>query len=169
MSFWTENSLDPKRAYRFRVANENGLGIGSEPKAWWNVKRVDKPSYTVNTNQYQIINHKVNIPGIVTWNPITIEIADVGRSIQELLKDLQTFGYSPEDLSKDKGLSKGSQYTLKSFVIEQFDGNGKFLERWFLDGAFISDFKLSQLDYSSDEIITITLTITYDYAKFTEK
>jgi hypothetical protein len=163
MSFWTENTLEPKRSFRFRVKNGSGIGIGTNE--WWNVKRVDKPSYTINTNQYQLINHKINVPGIAVWNPITIEIADVGRSTNEVIRDLRThFGYNPNNLQLDKGLGKNYSKLLESFAIEQLNGKGEVIEKWTLEGAFVSDMKLSSLDYSSDEIISITLTITYDYA-----
>lgn len=163
MSFWTENTLEPKRSFRFRVKNSSGIGIGTPE--WWNVKRVDKPSYTINTNQYQLINHKINVPGIAVWNPITIEIADVGRSTNEIIRDLRIhFGYNPNNLQLDKGLGKNYSKLLEAFTIEQLNGKGEVIEKWTLEGAFVSDMKLSSLDYSSDEIISITLTITYDYA-----
>ena len=164
MSFWTENTLEPKRSFRFRVKNGSGIGVGTNE--WWNVKKVDKPSYTINTNQYQIINHKINVPGIAVWNPITIEMADVGKTIEELFLDLNlNIGYDPVNLSNDKGIAKNGSKVLQAFTIEQLNGDGATIETWSLEGAFVSDFKISSLDYSSDDIMAITLTITYDYAK----
>jgi len=168
MSFWTENVVEPKRTYRFRVKNNSGIGVGNNN--WWNVKKVDKPSYTISTNQYQLINHKINIPGIATWNPITIDLADVGNSISSLMSDLGLFGYNPKDSINDGGLTKlRGTNILQGFIIEQLNGSGDVIEKWELEGAFISDLKISSLDYSQDEIVTITLTITYDYATFMEK
>lgn len=38
------------------------------------------------------------------------------------------------------------------------------LEQWTLNGAWIKSINFGQLDYSSDELITIELVIAYDYA-----
>ena len=167
MSFWTENSLEPKRAYRFRIKG-GSIGLGANAGAtWWNAKKVDKPSFTVNSNKYRLINHQINVPGIVTWNPITIELADVGKTVNAILEDLgERGGYNPSNLSKDKGIAKSYENgILKAFFIEQLNGNGDVIEKWSLEGVFVSDVKLSSLDYGSDEIISATLTLTYDYAK----
>lgn len=166
-TFWTSNKLEPKRAFRFRIAGGD-IGLPSSlKKYWWNAKKVDKPSFTVNSNKYRLINHQINVPGIVTWNPITIELADVGKTIDTILEDLGARGgYSPSNLETDIGIAKTYENgVINNLHIEQFDGAGEVVEDWTLEGAFVSDVKLSSLDYSSDEIISITLTITYDYAK----
>ncbi len=167
MSFWTDNSLEPKRTYRFRIKG-GAIGLGKDTSGtWWNAKKVDKPSFTINSNKYRLINHEINVPGIVSWNPITIELADVGKTINVILGELgEIGGYNPNDLSKDKGIAKSYENgILKAFFIEQLNGVGEVIEEWSLEGAFVSDVKLSSLDYSSDEIVSITLTLTYDYAK----
>lgn len=166
MAFWTDNSLEPKRAFRFRVSG-GSIGLGkSETTYWWNAKKVDKPSFSISSNKYRLINHQINVPGIVTWNPITIELADVGKTIDAILEDLGAKGgYNPKDLSKDDGISKTYKNgVLETFTIEQIDGFGKTIEKWSLDSPFISEVRMSSLDYGSDEIISVTLTITYDYA-----
>ena len=166
-TFWTSPDLEPKRAFRFRIAGGD-IGLPSaEKKYWWNAKKVDKPSFTVNSNKYRLINHQINVPGIVTWNPITIELADVGETINTILEDLgANGGYSPSNLENDGGIAKTYQNgAISNLHIEQLNGKGEVIEDWTLEGAFISDVKLSSLDYSSDEIISVTLTITYDYAK----
>jgi len=166
MSFWTENSLEPKRAYRFRIKG-GSIGLGSNSQGtWWNAKKVDKPSFTINTSKYRLINHEINVPGIVSWNPITIELADVGKTIDAIIDELNLKGgYNPRNLSEDKGIAKSYENgILKAFFIEQLNGVGEVTEKWSLEGAFISEVRLSSLDYGSDEIVSVTLTITYDYA-----
>ena len=165
-TFWTQNTLEPKRAFRFRIAGGN-IGLPSAKKDyWWNAKKVDKPSFTVNSNKYRLINHQINVPGIVSWNPITIELADVGKIIDTILEDLGAKGgYSPSNLANDKGIAKAYENgAISGLHIEQLDDDGNVIEDWTLQGAFISEMRLSSLDYSSDEIISVTLTITYDYA-----
>lgn len=167
MSFWTENSLEPRRSFRFRLGSTNGLELGDSGRVpyWWNAKKVDKPSFSVSSNKYRLINHEINVPGIVSWNPVTIEIVDVGKTVTGLLEQLQSFGYSPNDLTNDKGLAKEKGLDkIGNIRIEQIKGDGEVLETWKLEGAFISEIRFGSLDYSTDEIVTLNLTITYDYA-----
>lgn len=166
MAFWTETEADPRRAYRFRLGSIEGLKIEKTASIkWWNAKKVDKPSFSVSSNKYRIINHEINMPGIVQWNPITIELADVGDTVKSLLEELKEFGYSPHDLEHDKGLAKAHGFKkLGGITIEQLNAKGKSIETWKLEGAYITELRFGTLDYASDDIITLNMTITYDYA-----
>ena len=171
MSFWTENSLEPKRSFRFRLGSIEGLELSNTGKSpyWWNAKKVDKPSFSVSSSKYRLINHEINVPGIVSWNPISMEIVDVGKTVDSLLEQLQSFGYSPQVLGQDKGLAKTKGLdTIGNIRIEQIKGDGSVIESWTLEGAFITELRDGNLDYSTDELVTINITITYDYAYLTE-
>lgn len=172
MSFWTDKAVEPKRSYRFRLKSINGLTIhDAKSIPWWNAKKVDKPSYTVSTNKYRLINHEINVPGIISWNPINIEIVDMGGVIKDLLAQLGSFGYSPTQakLGLDTGLSKATAMDkIGNLTIEQLDGDGKPLDVWKLEGAMITEVRFGNLDYTSDEIISLTLVVTYDYAYIEE-
>jgi len=166
MAFWTETGTEPRRSYRFRLGSISGLKIGNVASTkWWNAKKVDKPSFSVSSNKYRLINHEINIPGIVQWNPITIELADVGDTVKSLLEQLKEFGYSPDDLGNDKGLAKSNGMSkLGGITIEQLNGKGTAIETWKLEGAYMTELRFGNLDYASDDIITLNMTITYDYA-----
>lgn len=165
--FWNEVGIDPRRSYRFRLGSTDGLtlsSIGQSP-IWWNAKKVDKPSFSVSNNKYRIINHEINMPGIVQWNPITIEVVDVGDSVKDLLQQLKDFGYSPDELADDKGLAKAHGLShIGNIRIEQFNGAGDIIETWKLEGAYISELRFGTLDYASDDMMALNVTITYDYA-----
>jgi len=163
-SFWTDGA-EPKRTYRFRVSSDGDIGLGGDGKSyWWNIKKVDKPSFNISSSKYRLINHEINIPGIAVWNPINIELVDVGGQVDALLKHLGASGYSPKDLSKDSGIAKSHGGLLANLTIEQLNGSGEPLDSWLLEGAFITDVKFGNLDYTSDELVVVTLTITYDHA-----
>ena len=167
MSFWTQNSLEPKRSFQFRLGSIEGLELGDTGRSpyWWSAKKVDKPSFTVSSNKYRLINHEINVPGIVSWNPISIEVVDVGKTVKSLIDQLKSFGYAPDDLANDKGLAKAKGLDqIGNIRIEQISGQGDVLETWLLEGAFITELRFGNLDYSSDDLITLNITITYDYA-----
>ena len=69
MAFWNLPSVDPTRKFRFLMQSN---GIESDQWIW--AKSINKPSYEINTGEYQLGNHKFKYPGIATWNDITITI-----------------------------------------------------------------------------------------------
>lgn len=165
MSFWTENSLEPKRAFRFRLGSTNGLELSNTGRTpyWWNAKTVTKPSYSVSSNEYQLINQKFKVPGIATWDPVTIAVADLGKTVRNLVDDLSKLGWNPTGGNDglDKSLGNGD---IGKIRIEQIDGEGKVIETWRLEGAFISRVAFGNLDYGSDDIVEVQITVDYDYA-----
>tara|TARA_A100001515_G_scaffold99280_1_gene80146 strand:- start:54 stop:671 length:618 start_codon:yes stop_codon:yes gene_type:complete len=68
MAFWTSETLEPKRKNKFIIE------IGG--KRLLNVKSVTKPTYSVDTKEYTLINHKFKYPALVTWEPIKIVLVD---------------------------------------------------------------------------------------------
>lgn len=170
MTFWTSENLEPKRAYRFRIGS---TGIDSK-KTWWWAKSVDKPAFDVNVSEYRLINHKVKVPGIGSWNSITVKIADVGKdglSIKDLFDELKKYGYNfmgDYNSSSVDGLSKGYDNALQ-IRIEELNSDGGTLGTWNLYGAFIKQVNFGTLDYVSDDITEISIAFDYDYAKYDDK
>jgi hypothetical protein len=161
VTFWTDNTVDPKRNFRFRLSNGSG-------NHWWWAKTVDRPSFDVSNSEYQLINHKFKYPGIVTWKPISITVVDIGQVITELMLELGTLGYThPSEPTQYVGLQKDNLGGIDKMKIEQLKGDGSPAETWTLYGAFITSVSLSKLDYSSDDLSDITIEIAYDYATLT--
>ena len=82
MSFWTEPTLEPKRNFRFKITSDFWDNSDS---VWWWAKSIDKPSFNVTNNEYQLINHKFKYPGIVTWNNIQITLVDFDAKKVDLI------------------------------------------------------------------------------------
>lgn len=164
MTFWNvsgEKALQPKRNYRFRFSDSDGT-------AWWWAKTVDKPSFDVSSNEYQLINHKFKYPGIATWKPISLTVVDVGSTIDSLYKELLSMGYQNPSNEAMTGLAKDYKGLLNQVTIEHLEGlNGKTVETWTLYGSFITSLSTSKLDYSNDDLSEITIEISYDYAELT--
>jgi len=169
MSFWTETSLEPRRTFRFRLGSTNGLELSNTGRAplWWNAKTVTKPSYSVSSNEYQLVNQKYKVPGVVTWDPITINLADVGKTVDNLVAELGTFGWDKDgtrdglDKTKVQGATKEE---IGKIRIQQLNAEGEVIETWTLEGAYISRVVFGNLDYSSEEIVEVQITVDYDYA-----
>ena len=164
MAFWSTNNVEPTRQYRFTISD--GLGV------WWWAKSIEKPSFDVDSQEYKLINHKYKYPGVVTWNDVKISIVDVGKKVDELYKSLLISGYDPEAgqiFSPVDGISKtaaADQFrNTGNFKIHQIDSNGKALEEWELKNPWIKTVTFGSLDYSSDELVTLDITVSYDWAK----
>ena len=74
MTWWTSGQTQIKQKFRFFVEISDNLFL-------FNVKTVTKPSAQVETKEFQLINHKFNYPGIVTWQPIKITMVDMRGSV----------------------------------------------------------------------------------------
>ncbi len=68
-------------------------------------------------------------------------------------------------IKKAKGIAPSDD---NDFIIEQMDGTGKTFRTWTLVNSFITSVNYGDLDYSSDELVSIEITVAYDYAT-TEK
>ena len=147
-------------------------GLGLDGK-WWFATNVSKPSVTISSTEHKLVNYTFKYPTTGVWNDITISIIDPGDVTRKLYDSLKKFGYHPADTlfgrnnpSKD-GISKGNFSDVidsGAFVIDQLDSSGKIIERWKLRGAFITDIKFGDLDYSSDNFVKLDLTVKYDWA-----
>lgn len=160
MSFWTEASLEPKRNFRFKL-------LDGDQATWWWAKSVDKPSFDISNNEYQLINHKFKYPGIATWKPISLIVADVGDVINLLMDELGELGYiDPSSENPMEGLAKANKGFIEGLSIQQLDAVGEPVESWTVKGAFMTSLSFSRLDYGSDDIAEITIEVAYDYATF---
>ncbi len=172
MSFWSTNfgedtSLkDPKRKFRFQV-QLNGLD-GDEAVLWW-AKTANKPSFTIAAAEHKYLNHTFYYPGSVTWNEITITLVDPVKpdAAATLSQIVANSGYSPPtDKNSLSTMSKAKAASgLGSVQITQVDGNGDPLEQWTLWNAFISDIKYGDLEYGSDDLTELSMTLRYDWAQ----
>jgi hypothetical protein len=160
MAFWTAG-IEPYRAFRFKVQFGNDADSGIV----WYAKTVKQPSFSVSGEKYQIGNRHFNIPGILQWEPIEMSFMDVKLQDEnttsnfKLLSQLAQRGYYIQN-SKD-GITHSNPMSLR---IEKINSKGDVEEEWVVHGAYISAVSYSDFDYYSDELATINLTITYDYA-----
>ena len=73
MAWWGQdlsiNSFQPKQKNRFVVRFGNGGLLLS-------LSSVTKPSVSIESKQYRMINHVYNYPGIAKWEPVTLKFVD---------------------------------------------------------------------------------------------
>jgi hypothetical protein len=163
MSFWNSPKLEPTRKFRFQVSSFSVQQDGP----WIHAKTVDKPSYDINTTDFQIGNAKITYPGIATWNDVNITVVDTGGKTGWLYTNLVSMGYNVPGKPNPgifKAESAGAYIT--DIIIEQLDSKGAPLEQWALMNAMIKSVNFGNLSYEDDGLVEIQLTIAYDYATF---
>lgn len=168
MTFWSANNVEPTRQYRFTV---------SDGRLWWWAKSIDKPSYDIDSQEYKLINHKYKYPGIISWNDIKVTIVDTGGKVDELYKKLKATYAEPtsaqESFSKRNGIEKARATAMAqgagNLLIHQIDSDGKVLEEWELKNPWFKSVTFGSLDYSSEELVTLEITVSYDWAKLNKE
>jgi hypothetical protein len=163
-AFWTDATLqDPKRKFRFTVSL-----LAYPGGAKWYAKSVTKPQITISETSHVFLNHTFYYPGKVEWNAIDVTLVDpVGPdAVANTMGIIMNAGYAPPTgpdslTTMSKARAVGA---LKGVVIDQIDSEGKSLEQWKLNNAFITSVNLGDLAYDAEELSEIALTIRYDWA-----
>jgi len=169
--FWSDNMSEPKKAYNW-VMTFNGV-----PQ--WMLKTASKPNFTVTESSHQFLGHTFYHPGRVEWQPIDVTLGDpvqpdAAASMMNLLRQM---GYDyPDGLSYADGKGgrgptgiskKRAVMAMGETKITQLNADGERLEEWRLINPFITKAEFGTLDYSSDEMVNVNVTIRYDFAVMT--
>jgi len=164
-NFWTNPSTSPKRAYRFTLS----MGaIGAENT--WLVTQVKKPSATVGEVSHKYLNHTFYYPGRVEWDTVNVTLVDpISPNAAGLMAEaLQDSGYIvPGNATMTDAITKKKAVdALGQVKIRQFSNDGSDeVEVWTLKNAFITNIDWGELNYESDDLTNVTLTIRYDWAE----
>lgn len=171
-SFWSEKGLEPKRKFRYLVY------FAGMPQ--WIAKTVTKPSFSVGTTQHSYLQHNFNFPGRVTWQDVNLTIVDAitPDSVATLYRIIQESGYvlppnvSQNELGGKRTITKEAMVNAlgTSVQIETIGGSGdtEILESWVLNNPQITSVNFDTLDYSSDDLLNIQITLKYDWASLNE-
>ena len=85
-NFWNTNKSNPLQKSRFQVT------FGGKT-AWW-AKSVTQPTVDISVSEFQLVNHKIKVPGIATWTDVDIVFVEIGKIGKDLYDELVGFGYS---------------------------------------------------------------------------
>tara|TARA_Y100001963_G_scaffold148716_1_gene227045 strand:+ start:676 stop:1272 length:597 start_codon:yes stop_codon:yes gene_type:complete len=184
--FATPESFEPKRKFRFLV-----YFSGLDGSNTYMVTKATKPSYELSgVTEHRILNHTFKFPGIVKWNDIEISLIDamepnVGSRFYNVLRNMGYVNPVTSDNLAAGMTKRSSTLALGEIKILQLDGGSmdipakadltfdgnppsgvKWHEEWVLHNAFLKSIKWGDMDYSSEDIVTVDLGITYDYAEY---
>jgi len=175
MPFWTTSHSedatinDPKRKFRFTVEIQ---GIDAPGATLWWAKTVSKPAFQIAAAEHKYLNHTFYYPGSVTWNDVAITMVDpqdpdVAHDFSSLI---EAGGYHPPTTANDLStMTKASAAaSLGQVTVTALDGDGKGIETWTLNNAFITDLKFGDLEYGGDDLTEVSVTLKYDWATLSD-
>ncbi len=145
-------NFEPKLANRFIMEID---GIPS-----FMVKTANRPKIESEVVELDHINLKRKIKGKSNWTDITITLYDpiVPSGAQSVMEWIRS---SHESITGRDGYADFYKKNIDFYMLGPV---GDKVEQWKLVGAFISSAEFGDVDWSSNEPVMITLTITYDYA-----
>jgi hypothetical protein len=158
--------LMPKLKFRFRVTFEN-FGV-SQPTTELTKQVMDfkRPTLSFEEMIIPIYNSKVYLAGKPTWEPVTTTLRDDagGEVAKRVGEQLQ----KQFDFMEQASASSGIDYKFLTRFEVLDGGNGAseptVLETWEMYGCFLSQADYANAEYSSNDPMTIALTIRYDNA-----
>ena len=168
--FWTNSTVEPKRAFRYFFSLESNAPDSSKIETYA-IKSVKKPSFSVSEVPHQYVAHTFYYPGRVTWNPVDITFVDsvIPDQTAVITNMFIGGGYKipTDEVNSRNSFSKGKYVnSVGTPKITQIDADGQIIETWTLNNAFITTIDYGQLDYSSEDLVILSVTLRYDFATF---
>jgi len=144
---------EPKRQNRFILSFDSTLGINE-----WFVESSSRPHITINPTEIPFLNTSTYVAGRFTWGVINVTFRDpIGPSASQAL--MEWVRLCAESVTGRMGYAAGYK---KNVEISMLDPTGVVVEKWILEGTFLSDVNFNSLDYKSDSLATITASLRMD-------
>ena len=145
-------NFEPKLANRFIMEID---GIPS-----FMVKTANRPKLESEVVELDHINLKRKIKGKSNWTDITITLYDpiVPSGAQSVMEWIRS---GHESITGRDGYADFYKKNIDFYMLGPV---GDKVEQWKIVGAWISSAEFGDVDWSSNDPVMISLTLTYDYA-----
>ena len=144
---------EPKKKNRFILRFPSSLGINE-----WYVSTTSRPSTSVNPVEIPFLNTSTYVAGRFTWDTINVTFKDpIGPSAAQAL--MEWFRLHAESVSGRMGYAAGYK---KDIELDMLDPTGVTVEKWIIQGAFITNLNFNDLSYSDDALADISVKLRPD-------
>jgi len=144
---------EPKRANRFILRFPSSLGINE-----WYVESTSRPTITIKDVEIPFLNTSTYVAGRFTWGTINVTFRDpIGPSASQAL--MEWVRLCAESVTGRMGYAAGYK---KDVDLEMLDPTGVVVERWKMEGCFLTSVNFQSLAYSDDKVMTIQATLRPD-------
>jgi hypothetical protein len=162
----SQGLLMPKLKFRFRVTFLN-FGV-TQPSTELTKQVMDfkRPSVSFDPIEIPIYNSKVYLAGKPTWAEVSCMLRDdSGGEVSKRVGEQMQKQY---DFFEQSSASSGIDYKFTTLLEILDGGNGtntpNILETWELYGCYLSTTDYNDVNYATNDPVTIALTIRYDNA-----
>jgi hypothetical protein len=157
--------LMPKLKYRFRVTLLN-FGTSLSTELTKQVMDISRPTVNFEEIEVPIYNSRVYLAGRHAWEAVTLNVRDdASGAVQKLVGEQLQKQF---DFMEQASARSGSDYKFTTKIEILDGGNGAqapgILETFELYGCFVQNANYNDLNYTSNEPVTIALAIRYDNA-----
>jgi hypothetical protein len=144
---------EPKRNNRWILRFPSSLGINE-----WYVESTKRPSLKIGETKIEFLNTSTFVAGRFDWDALPVTFRDpIGPSAtQAVMEWIRTCA---ESVTGRMGYAAGYK---KNVDLEMLDPTGVVIEKWILEGAFLTGYDGGSLSYSDDKVATISTNIRMD-------
>jgi hypothetical protein len=108
--------------------------------------------------EIQFLNTSTYVAGRFKWSPITVKLRDpIGPSAAQAV--MEWVRLCAESVTGRMGYAAGYK---KNVDLEMLDPTGVVVEKWILEGCFITSANFGQLGYSQEGIAGIDIQLQMD-------
>jgi hypothetical protein len=144
---------EPKRQNRFILRFPTTLGINE-----WFVESTSRPHIQIKETPIPFLNTETYVAGRFMWTAIDVTFRDpIGPSASQAL--MEWVRLHAESVTGRMGYAAGYK---KNVDLEMLDPTGVVVEKWILEGTFLTDVNFNTLDYKSEALATIKATLRMD-------
>jgi hypothetical protein len=144
---------EPKKQNRFILRFPSSLGINE-----WFVVSTSRPKITIGEVEIPFLNTSTYVAGRFNWESIDVTFKDpIGPSATQAL--MEWVRLHAESVTGRMGYAAGYK---KDIELEMLDPTGVVVEKWILQGTFLTNADFGTLDYSSEDIAEISVTLRPD-------
>ena len=144
---------EPKRQNRFILRFPSSLGINE-----WFVESAARPHITIKDVEIPFLNTSTYVAGRFTWGTINVKFRDpIGPSAAQAL--MEWVRLHAESVTGRMGYAAGYK---KNVDLEMLDPTGVVVEKWILEGTFLTDVSFGDLGYSNDGLVQISASLRMD-------
>ena len=144
---------EPKRQNRFILRFPSTLGINE-----WFVETAARPNIKINPTKIDFLNTSTYVAGRFEWNEIPVKFRDpIGPSAAQAV--MEWVRLCAESVTGRMGYAAGYK---KNVDLEMLDPTGVVVEKWILEGCFLTSANFGTLGYSADALATIDVSLRMD-------
>ena len=146
---------EPLRKNRWLIRFPSDLGI----QEWW-LESAKRPSIQQKDVEIPFLNTSTWVVGRYTWDTIQVVLRDpIGPSASQAV--MEWVRLHSESVTGRQGYAAGYKRDVE---IEMLDPTGVVVSKWILKNTMCTNVDFGDLNYSQDDLATITMTLRFDFA-----